>query len=310
MRKLLIIALSLVLFGSTGCLKDTPGTDLSHLGTIIELMYPAGAGDYGVGSGLEYFSGEQLPFYPTDVADTAVFYVNIAGPNTLNKPLSVTIVVNDSSLEDNIANDGITYLQLPDSCFAILPSTTGTIPAGQRIDTFKVVYYPSKMDLTQNYNLPITVTAGGYTISGNFGTVYLHNVGDPIAGTYTWTNTTYPDSAGTGTPVNNATPPAIFDPLDASDVEFASGAPLPSGEGPINYILSFTNTNGVASGFTVALDPNTIPSGVFITSGPNVINADPVHKTYTLNFTDSVAGTGPGTGNFNVTDTYTWISNY
>jgi hypothetical protein len=311
MRKLLIIAFSLVVFSITGCLKDTPSTDLSHVGTIMEIMYPYGAQDYGVGSGLEYFSGEQLPFFPTDVADTAVYYINIAGANTLSQPLTVTIAVNNSALEDNISNDGITYIALPDSCYTLLP-TSGTIPAGQRIDTFRVAYYPSKINLTQNYNLPITFTTSpSYTVAGNFGTLYLHTIGDPIAGTYTWVNTTYADSAGTGPSTNNASGPGIFAPLDATDVEFASGATIPGSGGPINYILSFANNNGTLSNFTVALDPNTVPSNIIITSGPNVVLADPVHNIYTLNFTDSIGGTGTGAGStYNITDNFTFVSNY
>jgi len=302
MRKL-IIAFSLVIFGLTGCLKDTPSTDLSHVGTIIEIMYPAGAGFYGVGSGLEFFTGETFPYYPTDVSDTVTYYVNIAGTNTLSQSLAVGVVVSDSSLEDNISTDGITYIPLPDSCFTLLPSS-GTIPAGSRIDTFKVVYYPYKFDLTQNYGLPLTVSTPGYTVSGNFGTLYLHTIGNPIGGTYTQVDTAYADSAGTGTPtITNLGAVGLFDPLDALDVEVASGAPGANG-GNINYVISFSNTNGVLSGFSVSLDPATIPSGTTITGGPNIVLADPVNKKYVLNFTDSTAG-----ANANFTDSYTWVSN-
>ena len=61
-RSLFIISTLLVLFAATGCLKDTPSTDLTHVGTIIEMMYPNGAQDNGVGTGLEFFSGDQITF--------------------------------------------------------------------------------------------------------------------------------------------------------------------------------------------------------------------------------------------------------
>ena len=302
MKKLLFIFFALVLVASTGCLKDTPGTDLSNVGTIMEMIYPNGAQDNGVGSGLEFFTGELLPFYPTDVADTVTYYVNIAGTNTLGKPLTVNVAVDDSSLEDNYANDNITYLPMPDSCYQLL-TTSGTIPAGKRLDTFQVVYYPSKIDLTQSYGLPIALSVSGYTVSGNFGKLYLHTVGNPIAGTYNQSFVKYYDSAGTGTPYTASPGPVgIFNPLDNADIEVAS-----ADSSGISYILSFTNTNGVASGFSVSLDPNTIPKGTIITSGPNVVLADPVNKVYTLNFTDSIAATGL---NSNITDKFTWVSNY
>jgi len=302
MKKLLFIFFALVLVASAGCLKDTPGTDLSHVGTIIEMIYPNGAQDFGIGTGLEFFTGEQFPFYPTDVSDTVTYYVNIAGTNTLGKPLTVNVAIDDSSLEDNYANDNITYLPLPDSCYSLL-KTSGTIPAGQRMDTFQIVYYPSKIDLTQNYGAPIALSVPGYTVSGNFGTLYLHTIGNPIAGTYNQSFVKYYDSAGTGTPYTiPASPIGIFNPLDNADIEVPS---LDSSG--ISYILSFTNTNGVASGFSVSLDPNTIPKGTIITSGPNVVLADPINKVYTLNFTDSIASTGL---NSNITDKFTWVSNF
>jgi hypothetical protein len=35
--------------------------------------------------------------------------------------------------------------------------------------------------------------------------------------------------------------------------------------------------------------------------------ADPINKVYTLNFTDSIASTGL---NSNITDKFTWVSNF
>jgi len=290
MRKLLIITFSLVIFGSAGCLKDTPSTDLSHVGTIIEMMYPAGAGDYGVGTGLEYFSGCAMLYPPTDLSDTITFYVNIAGTNTLSKPLDVSIVVNNAALQDNFANDGITYVAMPDSLYSIL-QTSGTIPAGSRIDTFQIVVYPYKFDLTQNYGLPITITAPGYTISGNFGTMYLHTIGNPIAGTYNWDFLRYNNNDSTGplagqSFTGNTT---IFAPDNGTQIEVPSGYYT----GP-RYVVDFTNNGGVLSGFTVSLNSSDISgwtaAGVTITTQPQVIVADPVHGNYEFFYQVSSGG--------------------
>jgi hypothetical protein len=297
-RSLFIISALLVLFAATGCLKDTPSTDLTNVGTIIEMMYPAGAQDNGVGTGLEYFSGDQITFNFLDVSDTVTYYANIAGTNTLSKPLTVDMALDDSALEDNIGNDGITYTPLPDSCYKIL-QTTGTIPAGKRIDTFQLVIYPNKIDLTQNYGAPIQLSAPGYTVAANFSIMYLHTIGAPIAGLYNQTTTIYFDSAGTGTPLVNSGNSAIFLPLDNADIEVYT-----TDSTGLGYIVSFTNNGGVAVGpFTVTIDPNSIPSGVSIIGGPTLIAANPTTGVYTINV---IVNTG--TEEKNITDTFTFVS--
>jgi hypothetical protein len=297
-RSLFIISALLALFATTGCLKDTPATDLTHVGTIIEMMYPGGAQDNGVGTGLEFFSGDQITFSFLDVSDTVTYYANIAGPTTLSKPLTVGMALDDSALEDNIANDGITYTPLPDSCYKIL-QTSGTIPAGQRIDTFQVVIYPNKIDLTQNYGAPIQLSAPGYTVAANFSIMYLHTIGAPIAGLYSQTTTIYFDSAGTGTPLVNAANPAIFLPLDNADIEVYT-----TDSTGLGYILSFTNNGGAAVGpFTMTIDPNSIPKGTSIIGGPTLLAANPTTGVYTFNV---IVNTG--TEEKNITDTFTFVS--
>jgi Domain of unknown function (DUF1735) len=297
-RSLFIISALLVLFAATGCLKDTPSTDLSNVGTIIEMMYPAGGQYNGVGTGLEFFSGDQITFNNLDVSDTITYYANIAGPTTLNKPLTVDMALDDSALEDNIANDGITYIPLPDSCYTILQST-GTIPAGQRIDTFQIAIYPNKIDLTQNYGAPIQLSAPGYTVAANFSIMYLHTIGAPIGGLYNQTTTIYFDSAGTGTPLVNPAAPAIFFPLDGADIEVYT-----TDSTGLGYIVSFTNNNGAAAGpFTVTIDPNSIPKGVSIIGGPALLAANPTTGVYTFN-----VPVNTGTEEKNITDSFTFIS--
>jgi hypothetical protein len=305
-RSLLIISAVLVLFAGTGCLKDTPTTDLTHLGTVIEMMYPGGAQDNGVGTGMEFFTGDQITFGFLDAADTIWYYGNIAGPSTLSKPLTTGVAVDDSALQDNYANDGLTYLPLPDSCYKIV-QTSQTIPAGSRIDTFAIVIYPNKVDLTQNYGLPIQLSAPGYTVASNFSIMYLHTLGAPIGGIYNQSSVIYYDSAGPGgtTPPTTTqvgpSGPTIFTPLDNSDIE------VPSGDSTgISYVISFTNTNNVASGFSVSIDPGTIPSHAAIIGGPTLTPVVPGSNTYTINF---IVGYDDDAVQYNITDTYTFIAN-
>lgn len=301
----IISALLVLVTAGTGCLKDTPSTDLTHLGTVIEMMYPNGAQSNGVGTGLEFFTGDQITFPFLDVADTVWYYGNIAGPNTLSKALTTNVAVDDSALQDNYANDGLTYLPLPDSCYKIV-QTSNTVPAGKRIDTFAIVIYPNKVDLTQNYGLPIQLAAPGYTVASNFSIMYLHTLGAPIGGMYNQSSVIYYDSAGPGgtlPPTTNTVGPSgatVFTPLDNADIE------VPSGDSTgIKYIISFTNTNNVASGFTVTIDPTTIPSHAAIIGNPSVTVA-PGNKTFTVNF---IVGYNNDAVQYNITDTYTYVSN-
>src|SRR5271170_1879365 len=185
MKKVLILIFSIITVALTGCLKDKFGTDLYATGNpILEFEYPQGGGGNDIGTGLEYFSGGALLYPQTDIADTTFFIVNLASTNTLNKATTVTINVDNAALQDNFSNDSITYSPLPDSTYTIL-TPTGTIPAGQRQDTFYIVFYPSKIDPTQNYGLPITMTDGqNIPISGDFGHIYIHTIGNPISGVY------------------------------------------------------------------------------------------------------------------------------
>lgn len=305
-RYLLIISAALVLFATTGCLKDTPTTDLTHLGTVIEMMYPNGAQYNGVGTGMEFFGGDIITtqggqFNFLDAGDTVWYYANLAGPSLLNKPVAVTMAVDDSALEDNQANDGLTYLPLPDSCYKMV-QTSGSIAAGQRIDTFAVVIYSNKIDLTQNYGLPIRLQAPGYTVASNFSIMYLHTVGAPIAGIYNQETVTYSDSAGTQNKNDQVLGPTVFTPLDNSDIEVVSGDTT-----GISYVISFTNNNGAAATpVTVAVDPNTIPKHAAVTYGPVFVGTpDLVNKKFTIQM---VVSYGSGAYSRNITDTYTFIS--
>jgi hypothetical protein len=253
MRKVSIIVLGIALFGSAGCLKDTPATDLTHVGTVIEMIYPPGAGYFGVGSGIQYFGGCVLSYPLTDASDTAVYYVNIAGTNTLPAALDVTVGLESKDLLDNYSTDSVTYYPMPDSLYSIL-TNSGTIPAGQRMDTFQLVFYPDKIDMTQSYGLPIGITAAGtYTISGNFGMTYFHTTG--IAGIYTDSNAVAMSYSGTVPYTFNPNNPYVY-PGDSTVISLSNAYPklaanptnpyqvtLPYANNLGNYVINFTSSD-------------------------------------------------------------------
>ena len=147
--KKMIFPLLIVSFLLEGCFKEVPTVDFSTVGTIIEIIPPFG--------GLENFGNAGLVFPAGDLYDSEQVVVNIASPKPLSVPLTVT-----------------SYIALPDSAYSF-PNTSVTIPAGSHLDTLTVYFYPSKIDSTQSYMLPIGISnAQGKTISGNFSIIYFH----------------------------------------------------------------------------------------------------------------------------------------
>ncbi len=151
----------------SSCLKDNPAVDFSTVGTIIEIL-PVNGG------GLENFSGAALNFDANETIDSASIVLNIASPEPLNHPLTIAMEVDDGIRNAYNSSSVIQYDPFPDSLYSF-PRTSATIPAGKRLDTLQVYFYPSKIDTTKNYMLPIHIQdAQGENISGNFGTIYFH----------------------------------------------------------------------------------------------------------------------------------------
>ena len=166
MKKISLSLLALIMLLSA-CLKDKPAVDFSTVGTIIEIL-PVNGG------GLESFDGAELNFDPAETIDSAAIVLNIASPNALNTALTISMAVNDDIRTTYNAANPVQYEVFPDSLYSF-PVTSVIIPAGKHLDTLQVYFYPSKIDTTQNYMLPISIhDAQGQTISGNFGTIYFH----------------------------------------------------------------------------------------------------------------------------------------
>jgi hypothetical protein len=159
-----LVLISLLL---SSCLKDNPAVDFSTVGTIIEIL-PTNGG------GLENFNAALLQFSATDQIDSADIDLNIASPKPLSKKLTITLEVDDGLRASYNTNNGTNFEAMPDSVYSF-PVNTGTIEAGQRLDTVRVLFYPTKINPTKNYMLPVSIKdAQGETISGNFESIYFH----------------------------------------------------------------------------------------------------------------------------------------
>ena len=186
---------------------------------------------------------------------------------------------------------------MPDSLFTLI-SKTAVIKAGQRSAEFKVIFYPSKIDATENYALPVTATNdGNIDISSNFGHIYFHAIGNPIGGAYSWDYDRYDSQDKSGAHSGFSGDETIFAPVNTTTVKVPTGYYTQP-----NYLLSFKNTNGVLSDFTAVINPDEISTfsdnGITIVSQP-VVTVSANNTKIVINYV-----VYNGSAYRNVTDTY------
>jgi hypothetical protein len=283
MKKILFI-LTLAAISLTSCLKDTPNTNFSGIGTVIELPY----------AGLQYFSSDAV----TAPGDTIVesFGINIASAKTLSTATNYTLVVNNALLTAyNTANPAITYLPMPQGSYKI-SKLSGTIAAGKRLDSVTVTFYKNQLDPSKSYMLPIALaSASNGILSGNFNAHYYHFIGNDFAGTYEhyYTRWSIPDSSG-GKPTSQ---------YYHEDIGSTTLSPVSPSEFTMNtnyytqpdYDVTFTKTGAGStatySNFQVTWYSGTpisqyfTPGGVTVTDGPsfdsNIVPAYNPNTQYT-----------------------------
>jgi hypothetical protein len=191
MKRILILIPGFTTLFLASCLKDKPNVDFASTnGTYIAEFTTSSNNPTpnAPSAGLAYFAGANLTLPSTDTLPVTVWFtVNIASDNPPTKDIPITLTVDQTALNTYISNpSNVQYVLFPDSTVSV-PTLTGTVKAGNmnRLDTFYVTFYPWKLNPALSYMLPITITqAPGCTISANLGTIYLHVVGNPLAGPY------------------------------------------------------------------------------------------------------------------------------
>jgi hypothetical protein len=276
---LLIPFLSALLF--TSCLKDTPFMDVSSTQPIIEFANgTSGASSLG-----------NFGMDPTaDKLDTAIA-VNIASPQVLDYPVTVTLKVDPSLLTKYNSVAGNTQLSmLPDSAYKY-STTTVTIQPGYRIARIPITLYPTRIDPSKSYGLPIAIVSAtgpsgqNLLVSGNAGVAFYAFIGNPIAGAYKWDYTRWNNDNGSGTPHASSFTggSTLFSVDNPTQVEVASGYVYNN-----RYVLSFDNNGGTLTNFKVSFNPDDIATmsagGVTVVDGPNIIKADPINKEFIFQY--------------------------
>ncbi len=296
MKKILYIICFFAL-ALAGCLKDkTINSDgLGKIGTLVEIQ----------DAGSDFFSDAAV--IGADTIKT--FVVNLASINTLSSDLTITVGLNDSARTAYNAANGTNYQKIPDSIYS-LSVKTGVIKAGTRQVTFTVKFFASKFDPATSYLGTISIlNAQGQTISGNFGTIYYHIIGNPLAGNYTTTGNRYNYTGA----VTWAGPPAPFpagytdgtttaysgtvtaSPVDAQTVKLVFGNvpdPAPVGGSAYYYITASADFSSITYNFgsNFAAGYSNIVTYVVSYTKPTATQKASFHLTSKYNNTTGGAG--------------------
>lgn len=171
--------LFLVAFTLNSCLKNGKYyTDFASVSASIDLPLAA-ANNNGVVA---------FTFDATTTTTSIPVYVNVASPSVLNKAVKATLALDTAFLNQYNADNGTDYQVFPDSVY----STTGfnlTVPAGQRLDSMVVTFDFTKLNLSEQYILPITIAQSDLPIEQWNHLLLYVSVKNKYDGRYTVTGT-------------------------------------------------------------------------------------------------------------------------
>jgi hypothetical protein len=183
------------------------------------------------------------------------------------------------------------FVILPDSTYTII-NKNDIIKKGEVFGSGlgdNIKFNTQKINTTVNYILPISITNPEYPTATATGTLLIYLIGNPIAGGYTWDYKRW-NNAGTGNPSTTWTgEAAIFAPINGETIEVQSGYGDQNGLN-IRYQLSFKNTNGVLSDFTVKINPEDVTKSIYGAiaaqsfTEATILLADPVNKRYKFTY--------------------------
>lgn len=307
-----IVAIALVL---ESCLKGDPTNfpeGAQHPFLIMD-NNSAGLNINNPVSGLANFGNQSLGFPHSDAKDTATFFVSLEGTGYATKDIDISLVtkaLDPSVLKDNYANDSLAYLFMPDSLYTFI-NTTATIAKGTDYATFKVVFYPSKFDLTQNYMLPVSAESSSdpdIKVAGNYGTIYYHAIGNVLAATYNYSYRRWNAADSIGTPSTDSAP-IFWAPVNGTTLRFNGGYAKTVGlTAPYQLTFKQDPLSGALSNFKVTIDASfgsnsLAANGITITQDPAILKmtVTPTYRYFKIWYK-----VNNGTADRTLIDVYTW----
>lgn len=170
-KKVSIIAVTILTFVFSSCLKDDKYINFAGVGTTIEL--PLAAYSPSTTGGFVYKISTQIDTIKSVPQDLPVV-VNVASPKPLSNDLTVTLSVDADAFNKLNTTVPNKYVLLPAAGYS-LPNPKVTIPANTYLGTVIFKINTSAIDKTvKNYILPVSITdASGQQIS-NYKTIYYN----------------------------------------------------------------------------------------------------------------------------------------
>ena len=184
---------SATIFASCVKNRNDGAPDFTQISAVMQIINDK-SGTAG-SSGLDGFSAAALLLDNSAASDSVAFRLNYAATTVAPANITVTLAFDAAAMAAYNAahpNPANPYTKFPDSIYTFT-QTTVTVKAGTSYsDLVKLYVKPNKVDITKNYMFPISITAaGGVNISGNYGTIYYHLIGNPLAGKYNLVGTRY-----------------------------------------------------------------------------------------------------------------------
>ena len=116
-------------------------------------------------------------------SDTTTFNLIVSSTYLVSKVTQVTIGVDDAARDTYNSIYKTSYQAMPAGAYSF--KTTFTDTTNSIYDTIPVTIYKSKLNLANNYMLPINiVSAGGNAILAGSSVIYLHTISNKLLGIY------------------------------------------------------------------------------------------------------------------------------
>lgn len=302
--KIATAIIALTMFASS-CIKDrnAGAVDFTKLTPIVQI--------YEGGLTNKNFSSAAILIDATAPSDSIFFRLNYAATTVAPSDVNITLAIDDAALAAyNTDHPAAQYVKMPDSIFKFT-QTQVVVKAGQSYsDAIRFLVYSNKVDQSVSYMLPISIkSASGINISGNFGTIYYHIIGNPQVGTYTNTGIrynyngfitvpyTYPVIPGGYTSTLILPNPKSASPVDATTVQFDL-----ANLGPNGYYYFATVPPGLTgnTNFPIPLDFSQAFKDGDSQIDVKLSTYNPATKTFHFNIAYNNNGTN--TGNFRIVD--------
>jgi hypothetical protein len=280
----MIMGTALIGAALTGCLKPNKNSYTDFSTTTDKVMI--------LNAGLAGASKSPASIVVAGSTDSVLeveIDVQMASKNTNTESITVTLAVDDAKRGPYNTQDKLKvgFDALPDSCYSF-PNKTVSIVPGTNFGKAKLYVYPTKVDITKSYMLPISIiNGGGKDLTTNSNTQYFNMIGNELAGSYLWTFSRYNSGdslSGFSAGSSWVDDPGLILPVTPTTITMPSGYYIQP-----RYEITYDKTGGVYSNFKVTLNEADVKTmadnGVTVTDGPYLWIADPVAKRFLLNYT-------------------------